>query len=339
MKTLLVTGGAGFIGSNYLRYLYDHFRSDFRIIHVDALTYAGNLANIEELSKEWKGYRFIRCLIQDKEMLMTHLQGEKIDAIVNFAAESHVDRSILGAKEFIESNVLGVQSLLDIMRHLEIPKFVQVSTDEVYGTLGDTGAFVETMPLMPNSPYSASKASADLLIRAYVETYGLDISITRCSNNYGPYQFPEKLIPLMILRASSDQNLPVYGNGLNIRDWIYVEDHCRGVHETLLKGQKGEIYNFGGQAERTNLQVVQLILDILGKPQSLITYVEDRKGHDYRYAMDISKVSSLWGFSPSVTFEEGLVRTVKWYQDHQEWLNFVLSLDYQLYYQKQYHSK
>ncbi len=334
-KTLLVTGAAGFIGSNYLHFLYQNYRSDFKIINVDALTYAGNLQNLSMLS-DWEGYEFIHCRIQNQSELMDHLQGKSIDAIINFAAESHVDRSILGSRDFIETNVLGTQSLLDIARALGVPKFVQVSTDEVYGTLGETGAFSETMPLEPNSPYSASKAGGDLLVRSYVETHGMNACITRCSNNYGPYQFPEKLIPLMIHRAQNDQPLPVYGHGAQIRDWIYVEDHCRGVHETLLKGEPGQIYNFGGHAERKNIDVVRAILAILGKPDSLISYVKDRPGHDFRYAMDTSKVEALWGWTPSITFENGLERTVSWYLTHQDWFNSVLSGSYQSYYQTQY---
>lgn len=318
MKTYVVTGGAGFIGANYIHLLFELYGDDVRVINVDALTYAGNIANLNAVSEK-SNYRFIQCDICDKDTLREALSNESVDYLVHFAAESHVDRSIMGADEFVRTNVLGTQVLLDLARELDVERYLQVSTDEVYGELDDTGLFEESMPLLPNSPYSASKAGGDLLVRSYFETHQLPVVTTRCSNNYGPYQFPEKLIPLMVLNALDDKPLPVYGTGTNVRDWIYVKDHCLGVEAVLQKGRLGEVYNLGGQSEKQNIDVVTSILSILDKPESLITYVEDRKGHDYRYAIDFSKAEKELGWAPTVTFEEGLQSTVAWYLDNKEW--------------------
>lgn len=318
MKTYVVTGGAGFIGANYIHLLFELYGEDVRVINVDVLTYAGNIDNLRSVSGKPQ-YRFVQCDICDKETLKRELSTESIDYVVHFAAESHVDRSIMGADEFVKTNVLGTQVMLDLAREWDVEKYLQVSTDEVYGELDDTGLFEESMPLLPNSPYSASKAGGDLLVRSYFETHKMPVLTTRCSNNYGPYQFPEKLIPLMVLNALSDTPLPVYGSGKNVRDWIYVKDHCMGVETVLQKGRFGEVYNLGGQSEKQNIEVVKSILSILDKPESLITYVEDRKGHDFRYAIDFSKAENELGWRPSVTFEEGLESTVKWYLDNMEW--------------------
>lgn len=318
MKTYLVTGGAGFIGSNYIHLLFELYGDDVRVINVDVLTYAGNIENLSSIAHKDQ-YRFVQCDICDRETLRRELESESIDYVVHFAAESHVDRSILGAEAFVKTNVLGTQVLLDLAREWNVEKYLQVSTDEVYGELDDTGLFEESMSLLPNSPYSASKAGGDLLVRSYYETHKMPVLLTRCSNNYGPYQFPEKLIPLMVLNALSDKPLPVYGTGNNVRDWIYVKDHCLGVEQVLQKGRYGEAYNLGGQSEMKNLDVVKAILAILDKPESLITYVEDRKGHDYRYAIDFSKAESELGWRPTVTFEQGLESTVRWYLDNRAW--------------------
>lgn len=317
---ILVTGGCGFIGSNFIRLILD--RNDgVEILNLDKLTYAGNLANLADLPPEQaKRHRFIKGDITDRDLVSSVLADEKPDAIVHFAAESHVDRSITDATPFITTNVLGTQVLLDCAREAGTPRMVHVSTDEVYGTLGSEGRFREDTPLAPNSPYSASKASSDLLVRAAHETFGQDVVITRCSNNYGPYQFPEKLIPLMTSRARRGEPLPVYGSGANVRDWIHVEDHCRGVLLALEKGRAGSIYNFGGNAERTNLDVVRAILRLTGRDESLIRFVRDRPGHDLRYAMDYSLASRELGFSPLKSFETGLEETVRWYEHHEEWV-------------------
>ncbi|XEC95267.1 dTDP-glucose 4,6-dehydratase [Paenibacillus tarimensis] len=319
---VLVTGGAGFIGSNFVLYMINKY-PDYRIINVDALTYAGNLENLR-LVEGHPNYRFVQVDIADRQALEPLFQ-EGIDAVVNFAAESHVDRSITQPDIFVRTNVLGTQTLLDLVKQAGIRKFVQVSTDEVYGTLGDTGLFTEETPLAPNSPYSASKAGADLLVRAYHETFGLPVNITRCSNNYGPYQFPEKLIPLMILNALNDKPLPVYGDGLNVRDWLYVEDHCSAIDLVLHKGKVGEVYNVGGNNERNNLQVVNTILEELNKPESLITFVEDRLGHDRRYAIDADKIRRELGWQPKYVYESGIKETIRWYLNNQEWLDNVMS--------------
>jgi len=320
---LLVTGGAGFIGSNFVLYMLKQHPS-YQILNVDALTYAGNLENLKSVEGN-PNHTFIRADITEAKA-MDALIGQGVDVIVNFAAESHVDRSILEPDIFVKTNVLGTQVLLDAAKKHGVKKFVQVSTDEVYGTLGETGLFTEETPLAPNSPYSASKAGGDLLVRAYHETFGLPVNITRCSNNYGPYQFPEKLIPLMISRALADEALPVYGDGLNIRDWLYVED----------QGRDGEVYNIGGNNERTNLHIVRTILEQLGKPESLIKHVQDRPGHDRRYGIDPTKIMKELGWKPKHTFETGIKETIRWYLDNKEWWTRIQTGAYQEYYAKQY---
>ncbi|MFD3259464.1 dTDP-glucose 4,6-dehydratase [Paenibacillus lentus] len=330
---LLVTGGAGFIGSNFVLYMLQQY-PEYEIINVDSLTYAGNLENLKSVENNSK-HTFVKADITDAKA-MDGLVSQGVDIIVNFAAESHVDRSILEPDVFVKTNVLGTQVLLDIARKYEISKFVQVSTDEVYGTLGETGLFKETTPLEPNSPYSASKAGGDLLVRAYHETFGLPVNITRCSNNYGPYQFPEKLIPLMISRALADEPLPIYGDGLNVRDWLYVEDHCSAIDLVIHKGRNGEVYNIGGNNERTNLQIVQTILEQLGKPESLITFVKDRPGHDRRYGIDPTKIMSELSWKPKHNFETGIKETIEWYLQNKEWWTRIQSGAYQEYYAKQY---
>lgn len=330
---LLVTGGAGFIGSNFVLYMLQQY-PEYEIINVDSLTYAGNLENLKSVENNPK-HTFVKADITDAQA-MDNLLSQGVDIIVNFAAESHVDRSILEPDVFVKTNVLGTQVLLDIARKYEISKFVQVSTDEVYGTLGETGLFKETTPLEPNSPYSASKAGGDLLVRAYHETFGLPVNITRCSNNYGPYQFPEKLIPLMISRALADEPLPIYGDGLNVRDWLYVEDHCSAIDLVIHKGQNGEVYNIGGNNERTNLQIVQTILEQLGKPESLVTFVKDRPGHDRRYGIDPTKIMSELSWKPKHNFETGIKETIEWYLQNKEWWTRIQSGAYQEYYAKQY---
>ena len=310
---IVVTGGAGFIGSNFIRYMLAQYHHDV-IINVDLLTYAGNLRNLTDVQDDPK-YEFVRADIADRSSLEPIFK-KGVDAVVNFAAESHVDRSIVQPEIFVKTNVLGTQTLLDLSRQYGVGKFVQVSTDEVYGTLGDTGLFTENSPLQPNSPYSASKAGADLLVRAYYETFGLSVNITRCSNNYGPYQFPEKLIPLIIYNAMQNIPIPVYGDGLNVRDWLYVEDHCRAIDLVLRGGQAGEIYNIGGNNERNNLQVVYTILEELNKPKSLIQHVEDRLGHDRRYAIDAEKIRNELAWTPQYNYDSGIRATIRWYQDN-----------------------
>ncbi|GGG63367.1 dTDP-glucose 4,6-dehydratase [Paenibacillus radicis (ex Gao et al. 2016)] len=331
---LLVTGGAGFIGSNFVLYMIKKY-PEYKIINVDALTYAGNLENLRSIEGH-TNYSFVKADIADKTALEPLFAPGDIDAVLNFAAESHVDRSILHPEIFVQTNILGTQTLLDLSKQYNINKFVQVSTDEVYGTLGDTGLFTEETPLAPNSPYSASKAGADLLVRAYHETFGLPINITRCSNNYGPYQFPEKLIPLMIQNALQDKPLPVYGDGLNVRDWLYVEDHCSAIDLVLHKGRNGEVYNVGGNNERTNVHVVKTILEELGKPDTLITYVKDRLGHDRRYAIDADKIRNELGWQPQYPYESGIKETIRWYLNNTEWMEQVASGSYQQYYDTQY---
>jgi len=337
--TILVTGGCGFIGSNFVRYLLKTY-PDYSVINVDKLTYAGNLENLSGLSNAPR-YHFIRADITDAPQ-MEELIAKGIHAIVNFAAESHVDRSIEDPQAFMKTNVFGTFVLLEAVRKV-FPKqrirFLHISTDEVYGSLGESGAFTEETPLAPNSPYSASKAAADLTIRAYCNTYGLAGLVTRCSNNYGPYQFPEKLIPLMISNAVEDKEVPVYGDGLNVRDWIYVEDHCRALDQVLHQGQEGEVYNIGGRSERTNLSVVQTVLDHLGKPHSLIRFVKDRPGHDRRYAIDFSKIERDLSWRPRVSFEEGIRLTVDWYQEHRPWWRKIRSGEYRDYYKRMYENR
>jgi dTDP-glucose 4,6-dehydratase len=330
---LLVTGGAGFIGSNFVLYMLQQ-HPDYQIVNVDALTYAGNLENLKSIENH-PNYTFVKADITDVQAIDS-LMSQGIDVVVNFAAESHVDRSILEPEVFVKTNVLGTQVLLDAAKKYSVTKFVQVSTDEVYGSLGATGLFTEETPLTPNSPYSASKAGGDLLVRAYHETFGLAVNITRCSNNYGPYQFPEKLIPLMISRALADQALPVYGDGMNIRDWLYVEDHCSAIDLVIHKGINGEVYNIGGNNERTNVHIVNTVLQELGKPDSLIIYVQDRPGHDRRYGIDPTKIMTELGWKPKHTFETGIKETIQWYLNNREWWTRIQSGEYQKYAELQY---
>ncbi|MDN5301115.1 MAG: dTDP-glucose 4,6-dehydratase [Thermoanaerobacteraceae bacterium] len=330
---ILVTGGAGFIGSNFIKYMIREHK-DYKIINLDKLTYAGNLENLRDIEDN-PNYTFIKGDITD-ESLVDEIFSMGLDYVVNFAAESHVDRSIEDPQIFLRTNVLGTGVLLRAAKKHGVKKFLQVSTDEVYGSLGSTGYFTEESPLQPNSPYSASKASADLLVRAYYKTFQLPVNITRCSNNYGPYQFPEKLIPLMIINALHDKSLPVYGDGLNVRDWLYVEDHCRALDMVLHKGKVGEVYNIGGNNERTNLEIVKLILKELGKPESLINFVKDRPGHDRRYAIDASKIKRELGWEPQVNFEEGMKKTIEWYLNNRQWWQAIISGEYMEYYQRMY---
>ncbi len=330
---ILVTGGAGFIGANFvLEMLATH--EDVHIVNLDALTYAGNLENLRSVEDDPR-HRFVRGDVCDAEAVASVLD-ETVDAVVHFAAESHVDRSVEGPDVFLRTNVMGTQVLLERMRELRQGRFVMISTDEVYGSLGAEGAFTETTPLAPNSPYSASKASADLLCRAYHHTFGVDMVITRCSNNYGPFQFPEKLIPLMIANAMDDRELPVYGDGRNVRDWLHVRDHCRAIDVVMRGGRSGEVYNIGGNSERENIEVVRALLDHLGKSHDLITYVTDRPGHDRRYAIDATKIREELGWEPRVVFEEGLGETIAWYRDNGPWLEQVRSGAYRDYYDTMY---
>lgn len=317
MQNLLVTGGAGFIGSNFVHYMLEKY-PDYKIINLDLLTYAGNIHNLD-IVKDNPNHIFVQGDINNKELVQFLVKKYNIDSIINFAGESHVDRSILNAESFIHTNVRGVMTLLDIARDMKLEKYLQVSTDEVYGTLGEEGFFTEDMPLLPNSPYSASKASADLLVRSYYETYGLNINITRCSNNYGPYQFPEKLIPLMIAHGLDGKKLPIYGDGKNIRDWLHVYDHCQAIDLVLHKGRKGEIYNVGGHNERTNNEIVQLIVEKLQLSEDVIEYVPDRLGHDRRYAIDPKKLETELGWKPKYTFDTGIIETIDWYLENEDW--------------------
>ena len=334
---ILVTGGAGFIGSNFVQYMIRKYPA-YRIVNVDKLTYAGNLENLEPV-REARNYGFEKLDICDRKGLEQICRKEKITAIVNFAAESHVDRSIMRAAEFVETNVGGTDVLLGLARDFNIARFVQVSTDEVYGSLGSSGAFTEETPLHPNSPYAASKASADLLALAYQHTFGLPVLVTRCSNNYGPYQFPEKLIPLMIVNALKDKPLPVYGDGMNVRDWLHVSDHCSAIDAVLHQGKVGEVYNIGGNNEKKNLELVKLLLARIGKPESLITFVKDRPGHDRRYAIDSSKIKRELGWEPSMTFENGIAETVDWYLEHRGWWERIINGEYQRYYAAMYEGR
>jgi len=330
---LIVTGGAGFIGSGFIRYILQA-RPDYQVVNFDALTYAGNLENLAQVADNPR-YQFVQGDIAYPDQVKVLLQ-RGADAVINFAAESHVDRSIMDAASFVTSNVLGTQVLLEAARRTSHLRFIQISTDEVYGSLGPTGRFTEKSPLSPNSPYAASKASADLLARAYHMTYGMDVVITRCCNNYGPYQFPEKLIPLMTLNAIRDQRLPLYGDGLYTRDWVHVLDHSRAIVTILEKGQAGAVYNIGAGHEETNLDLVHRILAILNKPDSLIDSVRDRPGHDRRYSVDASRLQDELGWSPMVTFDQGLRETVEWYQQHQPWVDHVRTGEYLQYYQTVY---
>ena len=347
MVNVLVTGGAGFIGSNFLKYMVDKY-PDYNFTNLDALTYCGNLENLIDIENN-ENYNFVKGDIRDKELVNDLVKDS--DYVVNFAAESHVDRSIQDPEIFIKSNVLGTQVLLNAAKEYGVEKYLQISTDEVYGTLGKTGYFTETTPLQPNSPYSASKASADLVVRAYHETFDLPVNITRCSNNYGPYQFPEKLIPLMISNALENKKLPVYGDGSNalenkklpvygdgknIRDWLHVYDHCTAIDLVLHEGKLGEVYNIGGNNEKQNIEIVKLIIKELNKDESLIEFVDDRLGHDRRYAIDSTKIQEELGWKPKYTFETGIHETIQWYLDNQDWMNQVKSGEYQEYYRKMY---
>ncbi|WP_242392032.1 dTDP-glucose 4,6-dehydratase [Anaeromyxobacter oryzisoli] len=331
---VLLTGGAGFIGSNLVRLLLLE-RSDWRVVVLDKLTYAGNAENLADLEGSPR-YRFVRGDICNGELVAELCRREGIDAVMHLAAESHVDRSILAPSVFIDTNVRGTQVLLEVAREVGVKRFLHVSTDEVYGSLGATGVFTETTPLDPSSPYSASKASSDLLALAYARTFGLPVVVTRCSNNYGPYQFPEKLIPLMIANALRDRPLPVYGDGLNVRDWIHVEDHARGLLAAFERGEDGQVYNFGASSERTNLEIVKQVLRHLGKPESLVAYVKDRLGHDRRYAIDATKARTKLGWAPRHRFEDALGETVRWYVEHRPWWERIISGEYLRYYERQY---
>jgi len=334
MEHILVTGGAGFIGSNFVRHLLQRLER-VRVVNFDSLTYAGNLENLADVQGDPR-YAFVRGDICDADAVKNVLRTREIDTIVHLAAESHVDRSILGAGAFVHTNVLGTHTLLEAAREAGITRFLHVSTDEVYGSLGPTGKFTETTPLHPNSPYAASKAASDLLALSWEHTYGLPVVVTRCSNNYGPYQFPEKLIPLMVCNALRDLPLPVYGDGKNVRDWLHVSDHCQALLTVLQKGSVGEVYNIGGNNEHANIDMVRHILAILGKPDSLISFVKDRPGHDRRYAIDSSKLTEQLGWAPTVGFDDGLANTVAWYAEHQAWWTRVMTGEYLEYYQRNY---
>ncbi len=334
---ILVTGAAGFIGSNFVFYMLDK-HPQCKMVGYDALTYAGNLETLEPAMQN-DNFRFVKGDISDRESVLNLFAKERFDIVINFAAESHVDRSIENPEVFLKTNIMGTQVLLDAFRKFGGRRFHQVSTDEVYGDLPldePHAFFTEAAPIVASSPYSASKAAADLLVMAYHRTYQVPVTISRCSNNYGPYQFPEKLIPLMISQALDDKQLPVYGTGENIRDWLYVEDHCKAIDRIIHDGREGEVYNIGGHNERTNLEVVKTILKQLGKPEALISFVTDRKGHDLRYAIDPSKIHSELGWSPTTTFEEGMKRTINWYLENKQWWEKIVSGEYQVYYKKMY---
>ena len=347
MKNILITGGAGFIGSQFVKLMLEKY--DYNIINLDLLTYAGNLENLKDIEDK-KNYTFIKGDICDTVLVHEIFKKYEIDTVVNFAAESHVDRSIENPEIFLITNILGTQNLLENAKkywkltpedkysreYKDGVKYLQVSTDEVYGALGEEGMFTETTPLNPNSPYSSSKASADMLVRAYYETFGMPMNITRCSNNYGPYQFPEKLIPLMINNCENDKLLPVYGDGMQIRDWLHVKDHCIAIDTVLHKGTIGEVYNIGGNNEKANIDIVKLIISTIGKSENLIKYVKDRPGHDRRYAIDNTKITTQLGWSPSYTFEQGIAETIQWYLNNKNWLEKITSGDYMKYYEKMY---
>ncbi|SDY98928.1 dTDP-glucose 4,6-dehydratase [Tindallia californiensis] len=347
MKKILVTGGAGFIGANFIKYMLNNHED--RVVNLDMLTYAGNLDNLSEVEKH-PLYTFIKGDIRDRKQIKSIFNEYDIDTVINFAAESHVDRSIEEPEIFLSTNVIGTQVLLDTAKNhwKENPedkhcrkfkpnvKFVQVSTDEVYGTLGKTGLFTEKTPLAPNSPYAASKTSADLLVRAYHETFGMPVNITRCSNNYGPYQFPEKLIPLMINNCIQNKSLPVYGDGMQVRDWLHVSDHCVAIDTVLRKGKVGEVYNIGGNNEKANIEIVKLLIKELNKTENLIKYVKDRPGHDRRYAIDNTKISTELGWKPAYTFEQGMAETIRWYLENNNWLKKIVTGEYRDYYDNMY---
>jgi dTDP-glucose 4,6-dehydratase len=333
MKKILVTGGAGFIGSNYINSILSE--SDDLIVNIDKLTYAGNLENLKEVDSK-SNYHFVKGDITNSELIDYLFVKYGITHVVNFAAESHVDRSILGSEVFFRTNVIGTNVLLEAAKRHKVEKFLQVSTDEVYGSLGPTGLFTETTPLSPNSPYSSSKASADMMAMSFFHTYGMPVVITRCSNNYGQLQFPEKLIPLMIINALNNKKLPVYGDGMNVRDWIYVIDHNKAIDLVLEKGKVGEVYNIGASREMPNIEIVKLILNKLGKGEELIEYVKDRLGHDRRYAIDSSKIQNELGWSPKFDFENAIENTIDWYLNNKNWWERIISGEYQNYYQTQY---
>lgn len=338
--TIIVTGGAGFIGSNFIFYQLKNHPDD-RIVCLDKLTYAGNLETLKSVMDN-ENFRFVKADIADKQAVEALFEEEKPDIVVNFAAESHVDRSIEDPSIFLKTNILGTQVLMDACRKFEVKRYHQVSTDEVYGDLPLDRPdlfFTEETPIHTSSPYSSSKAGADLLVLAYYRTFGLPVTITRCSNNYGPYHFPEKLIPLIISRALADESLPVYGNGENIRDWLYVEDHCAAIDLVIRKGRVGEVYNIGGHNEKTNLEVVKTILKQLGKPESLITFVTDRPGHDMRYAIDPAKIHRELGWLPQTNFDDGIKKTIDWYLDNKEWWQNILSGEYQNYFDSMYSNR
>lgn len=318
-KRLLVTGGAGFIGNCFIRHILNTY-PDYKVINLDALTYAGNIENLKDVENN-PNYTFVHGNICDHKLVRELIS--QVDWVVNFAAESHVDRSITGPEIFIETNVKGTLNLLQASKEIGVEKYLQVSTDEVYGSLGATGYFYETTPIQPNSPYSASKASADMLVRAYYETYGLPVLTTRCSNNYGPYQYPEKLIPFFIAQLLKGEKVPVYGDGLNVRDWLYVYDHCSAIDTVLHKGKIGEVYNIGGHNEKTNMEITKLVLSAMGKNESSIKYVEDRLGHDKRYAIDNTKIQTELGWEPSLVFEDGIKLTIDWYLNNQDWMKAI----------------
>ncbi|MDP6100105.1 MAG: dTDP-glucose 4,6-dehydratase [Dehalococcoidia bacterium] len=330
---VLITGGAGFIGSNFVRHILVAHAS-WEVVNLDKLTYAGNLANLKDVEQDPR-YSFIEGDIADGD-IVGRLMARGVDVVVNFAAESHVDRSIEDPSPFIDTNVRGTQVLLESVRKHHVTRFVQVSTDEVYGTLGQEGKFSEDSPLAPNSPYAASKAAADLLCRSYFHTYGLPVMVTRCSNNYGPHQYPEKLIPLVVTNAMEGKPIPVYGKGLNVRDWIFVEEHCRAIDAIIAQGRPGETYNIGADCERANIEIVYAILDIMGKPRSLVQFVSDRPGHDWRYALDTIKLNREIGWQPVYSLNAHLERTVRWYMDNEEWWRPLKSVDYYEYYERTY---
>jgi len=335
-KKILVTGSAGFIGSSFVKLMLT--KGDYEVISFDALTYAGNLENLDSLKDNPK-HTFVKGNIESKSDLEKVFDEYKIDGVINFAAESHVDRSIMDSSPFVSTNVFGTVNLLDFSKKHNVERYLQVSTDEVYGSLGATGKFTERTNLKPNSPYSASKTAADNFVRSYYKTFDFPALITRCSNNYGPYQFPEKLIPLMIMNALSDKDLPVYGDGMNVRDWIYVDDHCQAILEVFEKGRVGQVYNIGAENEMPNIEIVKQILSYLNKPESLIKYVKDRPGHDKRYAMDNTKISSELGWTPKYDFENGLKLTIDWYLDNMDWVERVISGEYRDYYKSNYSNR
>ena len=337
---IIVTGGAGFIGSNFVHHMVNKY-PDYEIINLDLLTYAGNLENLKPVENK-PNYRFVKGDIADRKFIFDLFEKEKPDVVVNFAAESHVDRSITDPEAFVRTNVMGTTTLLDACRTYGIKRYHQVSTDEVYGDLPLDRPdlfFTETTPLHTSSPYSSSKASADLFVLAYHRTYGMPVTVSRCSNNYGPYHFPEKLIPLMIANALNDKPLPVYGKGENVRDWLYVEDHCRAIDLIIHKGRVGEVYNVGGHNEMKNIDIVKIICKELGKPESLITFVGDRKGHDMRYAIDPTKIHNELGWLPETKFADGIKKTIQWFFEHEDWMKNVTSGDYQKYYEDMYQNR